>query len=278
MSAATPVLGASGEAPVRASRHHVDVWEVALGVPASEAASTTLSDSERGHAARLRVGAGYWVAARAALRDVLGRYLGLAPGKVALDTDPNGKPRLAPGGNTDLRFNLSHSGDIALIAVRLGHEVGVDVEWLRPGVDGAAISREVFTAPERAAMAALATDGAGETFFRAWVRREALAKVTGRGIVSLPGADDAERYTVRDLDGIPGFAAALASEGADWSARRIRCPLSSGFAGYDSRFTITSVTSSSKSTAPVNSRAAATIWRIISPARQPRSCETRAPS
>ncbi len=220
MSAAASVLEEAGAALEIASCEHVDVWVVALETGGGEAALSTLSDSEREFARRLRVGVGAWVAARVALRRILGRYLGLAPGKVAFETGASGKPRLAPGGSADLRFNLSHCGDVALIAVRLGREVGVDVEEVRPGVDGAAISRDVFTAPERQGLVALAAEEPGETFFKYWVRREALAKATGRGIAFPPAEDDAQ-FTVRELDGIPGFAAALASEGADWDVRRI---------------------------------------------------------
>jgi 4'-phosphopantetheinyl transferase len=213
------VVEAAVGAPLRASREHVDVWEVALEPCEAGAALRTLSDPERAFAARLRVGAGAWAAARAALRGVLGHYLGLAPGQVALEMGPNGKPRLAPGATADLRFNLSHSGNMALIAVRLGHEVGVDVEELRPGVDGETIARDIFGAPERPAMAAFPAGKPGEAFFRTWVRREALAKASGRGIASPPQTE--ARFTFRDLGGIPGFAAALASEGDDWDVRRV---------------------------------------------------------
>jgi phosphopantetheinyl transferase len=109
---------------------------------------------------------------------------------------------------------------MAVIAVRLGHEVGVDVEVPREGVDGEAIARELFSAPERAAMTALAkTDPAG-AFFRTWVRHEALAKATGRGVAGVTTAADAERFTVRELDGLPGYVAAVASEGDGWSVTR----------------------------------------------------------
>ena len=138
---------------------------------------------------------------------------------MAIETGANGKPRLAPGGGTDLRFSLSHSGHIALIAVRLGLEVGVDVEALRSGVDGAAIARDVFGEAEPRTSGLLATQARGEAFFRAWVRREALAKATGHGIVSAPAPEVASRYTVRDLDGLPGYAVALASEGGEWVVR-----------------------------------------------------------
>jgi 4'-phosphopantetheinyl transferase len=221
VSATTPVVKAMAAAPVRASGGRVDVWQVSLQAGSNEAALRSLSEPERRFAARLRVGAGAWVGARAALRCVLGRYLGLDPGRVVLETGANGKPRLAGAATADLRFNLSHSGDVGLIAVRLGHEVGVDVEELRSGVDGAGITREVFAAFEHSRLPTPATEEPDAMFFRSWVRREALAKATGRGIVSPPSPDDAARFTVRDLDGIAGFAAALASEGDDWRVRRV---------------------------------------------------------
>ena len=226
MSTETSVLETPGAAPARASRERVDVWQAALAPTphAIEAALRTLSAAERAHAARLRVGADRWVAARAALRGVLGRYLDLAPERVALAIHANGKPRLEPsaGVGLRLRFNLSHSGEVLLIAVRLDHEVGVDVEKIRDGVDGAVIARDVFDAHERATMATLAAANPRERFFHAWVRREALAKATGRGLLSPARERESARFTVRALDGIPGFAAAVASEGAAWSLAPVR--------------------------------------------------------
>ena len=193
MSAPTSLLEPPPSVRFEAARDRVDLWVIALSPDGSEPA-------------------------RAALRRVLAGYLGVSPADVALESGPNGKPRLAAGCGLDLRFNFSHSGDVALVAVRLGHEVGVDVEAIRPGVDTAAIAFAQFDDSERAA---LAEDGSDERFFRAWARHEALAKATGRGIVRAPDAGDASRFRVLDVDGIPGCAAAVTSEGDGWSVRRI---------------------------------------------------------
>lgn len=219
MNADALALEADVATPVRAARDGVDVWQVSLRTGASESALRTLDDSERAYAARLRVGAARWVAARAALRVLLGRYLGCPAAEVALESGACGKPRLAPGGPLDLRFNLSHSGDVALIAVRLGSEVGIDIEEMRPGVDGAAIAREVFSASERAALQPPGASGVNAEFFRAWARREALAKATGRGIAAPASPGDHGAHAVVDLTVGADFAAALASEGADWTVR-----------------------------------------------------------
>lgn len=221
-SAAGAPAGTANAAPERPARDRVDVWRAALDLSAgeAEAALRTLSEPERAHAARLRVGASRWAAARAALRAVLARYLDVLPTRVAFVTGAEGKPRLAPGPGADLRFNLSHSGGLALVAVRLGREVGVDLEELRDRVDGDAVAREFFDEPERARLAALAAAGQPQAFFSAWVRREALAKASGRGIVSPADRREGARFGVRELGGLPGFAAAVASEGHGWSLRR----------------------------------------------------------
>ncbi len=68
--------------------------------------------------------------ARAALREILAHYLGTSPAEIAFVYGDHGKPALAPPYG-DLRFNLSHSHDLALCAVARGSEVGVDVERIR---------------------------------------------------------------------------------------------------------------------------------------------------
>lgn len=218
MSATALFLGAPAGPVLAAARDRVDLWVIALESEAAPGLPDDLDPDERAFAARLRVGAGAWSAARAAVRRVLAGYLGVSPVDVAIEAGPNGKPRLAAGSGPDLRFNLSHSGEFALVAVRLGHEVGVDVEAIRPGVDAAAIAREHFDASE---LEALSGDVSDERFFRAWARHEALAKATGRGIASGPDSAEGLRFRVLDVEGIPGCAAALASEGDGWSVRRV---------------------------------------------------------
>ncbi len=99
-----------------------------------------------------------------------------------LEAGVNGKPRVR--GAEEVRFNLSHSGELALIAITAGLDVGVDVER---------------TDPKRT-----------PAFYRSWVRREARAKCTGAGILSPPSE---ELVSVSDLDPGAGWAGALALRG-----------------------------------------------------------------
>lgn len=130
-----------------------------------------------------------WVASRWALREVLGSYLGEEPAGIELRFGERGKPMLAES-DASLRFNLSHSGELALIAICEGREVGVDVQRLG--------SRPLDYCAD-------------------WTRREAVAKCHGSGLwAPLPDRP----VTVSELDPGPGFAAAVAVAGTELPALR----------------------------------------------------------
>lgn len=121
-----------------------------------------------------------FVVARGTLREVLGELLGERPRSIAIEAGPSGKPRLSDSDR--LRFNLTHSGDLALICVADGFEVGVDLERLRPVPDAVEIARRRF-APEEARFVEEG-DGADvdRRFLLCWTRKEALAKAVGAGL------------------------------------------------------------------------------------------------
>ncbi len=163
----------------------LDLWHARLDTgewPSAEALPAT----ERERAAQIaRPGARErWVASRWALRSVLSRYLDREPAEIELGFGERGKPMLADP-DAPLRFNLSHSGELALIAVAREREVGVDVQLVgaRPA-----------------------------EFYAEWTRREAIAKCHGAGLwAPLPDSPVA----VAPLDAGAGFAAAVAVLGAD---------------------------------------------------------------
>lgn len=161
----------------------LDLWSAQLdsgGWPSAEA----LPAAERERAARIvRARARErWVASRWALRRVLARYLDREPAEIELRLGERGKPMLADP-DTPLRFNLSHSGGLALIAVATDREVGVDVEAIG--------ARPV-------------------EFYAEWTRREAVVKCHGVGLgTPLPDAPVA----VAPLEAGAGFAAAIAVSG-----------------------------------------------------------------
>jgi 4'-phosphopantetheinyl transferase len=188
-----------------------------------------------------------FIIAHAALRTILGQYLGIPPDRVAISLRTGGKPELAlaqgsplpwgggPGVRAakTLRFNLSHSEALALIAVALDCEVGVDVEHIRPISDMANIVKRYFAPGEQAAWLALPDGERLAGFFRCWTRKEAYLKARGIGLsggldrfeVSLapdeparllcPDPSDAPaRWQMHDVLAGPGYLAACVVEGA----------------------------------------------------------------
>lgn len=174
-----------------------------------------------------------YIAARGVLRVLLGRYLDLAPAAVSFRYEAGGKPALAPGQSSDLDFNVSHSADVAVVAISRAGQVGVDIEAIRSLPDRDDLARGIFTDAEYAALRALPFDLRDLGFFNGWTRKEAFVKATGEGLsrslvdfeVTLtPGAaarlvhvngdrSEAARWTIRNLPAIPGFAGALAVGG-----------------------------------------------------------------
>lgn len=175
-----------------------------------------------------------YVRARGALRTILGTYLNAAPTDLRFDYGPHGKPGLSSS-FAPLSFNVSHSEDLALIAVRRGGPLGVDVECVR-GDGGLEIAERFFCPAERAWLLALPREQRPEGFFIVWTRKEAYIKARGSGLWhDLAGFDVSQapsrpvRHTnadgqtgpwfVQDLAPGPGYAAALAVEGG---AGRVR--------------------------------------------------------
>ena len=124
--------GTGGRSP---SPGTVDVWSASLEPPAPLDAHLPgyLSPDERERAERFVFARDRdrFVAGRAFLRLLLAQYLGCEPRALRFRYGPHGKPALADE-RSDLRFNLAHSGTLAVCALARGSELGVDVERLRP--------------------------------------------------------------------------------------------------------------------------------------------------
>jgi 4'-phosphopantetheinyl transferase len=113
------------------------------------------------------------------LESVLARYTGVDAGSLILDLTPQGKPVLS---GSRLRFNLAHSGEVALVAVTRGRDVGVDVERLRPDADRWALVDHALTARERHQLQRIAPTRRAHAFLSMWARKEALLKAAGIGL------------------------------------------------------------------------------------------------
>jgi len=194
----------------------VHVWRAELDVAAKTLAELRelLDEAERARADRflraedrLR-----FTAARGLLRRLLGWYLQTPPQKIRFAYGPQGRPELAdPAPGAGLRFNLSHSGEIVLIAFARDRAVGVDVEALRAPVDEAALARRYFRPEESARLAALPEAQRRREFFRMWTRKEALLKAKGLGVSGIAVAPESDpEFLTMSLELEEGYAAALA--------------------------------------------------------------------
>ena len=247
-SGRTECVGGEWEAAppqVRAAHEEVHVWRASCRLAADEvkALRGLLSEDETARADRFRFARDRddFTVARGVLRVILGRYTGREPGGLRFIYSPFGKPSLDEGaGGGALRFNLSHSGGVALYAVTVGREVGVDVERVREEMDCVGMADRFFSADEVKVLNSLAPEAQTRAFFDCWARKEAYIKARGEGLsmpldsfdVSLaPGepaallrtrgdAAEASRWTLRELSPGQGFAAAVAVEGGGW---RLRC-------------------------------------------------------
>lgn len=124
-----------------------------------------------------------FVAMRAALRSVLAGYLQIPPDSLIFAYGDKGKPSLVREQNSlDLRFNLSHSGGLGLLAATCGSELGVDVETRQEVVDFMAIAKRFFSVREYGALLELPAQSRQKGFLRCWTRKESYVKATGRGL------------------------------------------------------------------------------------------------
>jgi len=136
-----------------------------------------------------------WIAGRAALRMVLGSALGVDPAAVALGRGVRGRPEL-DNARFGIDFNVSHTRDVALIAVArglpAGTRVGVDIEHRDRDVGADRLARKFLSPRERATLADLAPDVRRQRFLRHWTCKEAMSKATGDGIAAPFGRLDIE--------------------------------------------------------------------------------------
>ena len=220
----------------------VHVWRIALdiGNPLLSRLREILADEERQRADRFyfEKDRRHFTAARGALRVLLAGYLARRPEEVRFAYSNYGKPRLADEDDEgNLRFNLTHSHGLALLAVTRDREIGVDVEHLRDMErDGEPLAERFFSPREAAVLRSLPARRRREAFFHCWTRKEAYIKAQGKGLslpldqfeVSLhpdePAAllatqhdpQEAQRWSLRSLFPGEGYVAAVAVEGHLW--------------------------------------------------------------
>ena len=198
-----------------------------------------LSAAERERAARFKFEKDrrLYTAAHAALRSILAGYLNVAPGDLEFEIGQRGKPRLAPTFSKDsLEFNLSHSSEVALIAVTREREIGVDVEHVKKEFAFAEVAERYFTTGEVSAIRALPQDLQRQAFYQCWTSKEAFLKAKGVGLsgeldeveILLDGQDlvrvkgTLAGWYLSELSPCDGYVGAVVLEGHESDLRRFQ--------------------------------------------------------
>jgi 4'-phosphopantetheinyl transferase len=198
-----------------------------------------LSPEERERADRLHFPhhRARFIASHGLLRSVLATYGGTSSDGLRLDAGPHGKPTLE-----GLRFNLSHSGSMALVAVGGAIEVGVDVEAERRVEDLERIAARTFKPSEYAALMTLPPILRQHAFFLCWTRKEAYVKALGLGLAAdltsfevscTPGSpatlaidgEPAGRWSIHHLAPAPGYVGAVIAAAAEVRVRAFQVDL-----------------------------------------------------
>ena len=225
----------------------VHCWSADLDVPPGTSARlyAILAAEERSRSERFRYERDRrrFIVAHGVLRGLLGRYLETQPSEIAYVYNAFGKPDLGGGGGSRLKFNLSHSGDLALIAIAPGSNVGVDLESIQARSDYPEIARCFFSSADLGQLNAYPPERYAEAFLGCWTRKEAYLKARGVGLAvpldsfsvpTAPGpasgpvgldvtANDSEparRWSFYALQPAPGHIGALAIEGTGWRLRQ----------------------------------------------------------
>lgn len=165
-----------------------DLWLLDLLAPPAPQQLAALSTTERDRANRFvfERDRRRYLAAHVGLRDLLASRTGLAAATLVFDEGPFGKPALAPPARC--AFNMSHSEDVALVALAVADagEIGVDVEMLRRMPDAMALARQNFSASENDELSATTPSDQSLAFLLGWTRKEACLKAIGSGLSIAP--------------------------------------------------------------------------------------------
>jgi 4'-phosphopantetheinyl transferase len=157
------------------------------------------------------------------LRKALSHYVDVAPAAWVFAANAHGKPEIAgPTGMLPLCFNLSHTRGLAVVAVTLSSEIGVDVENVQCREVGLELAERYFAADEVACLRRLQGAERKSLFFEYWTLKEAYLKARGLGL-SLPL--DAFAYSL--TEGRPpqvSFSPPIVDDRADWQFVQLVLP------------------------------------------------------
>jgi 4'-phosphopantetheinyl transferase len=228
------------------AENQVDIWQIQIsGQGGVERRRQLLSPDEvqRADAFQFEKHRRRYIAGRAAMRQILGIYTEIAPKELVFSYGEKGKPELAGElKRPEIKFNLSNSQDVAVLAVTQNLTVGIDIEWINPEFATDEIARRFFAEGEVRRLQALPVTERSDAFFACWTRKEAYIKALGEGLSvpldsfevafgpGVPAAllqvrvnpSEIERWSMYDIAVTQGFRSALIVEGKGHRLRHMQ--------------------------------------------------------
>jgi len=194
-----------------------------------------LSREERARAAQFSFerDQGRFVQAHGRVRQILSNYSQAGAATLTFARNRYGKPYLVPHADgPNLQFSVSHSANCCMLAVRLDHRIGIDVESVRDLPQNIDIALRYCTPTESGALTALQGTVRRDAFFALWTHKEAMVKGLGIGLAANLGRVEfdldpagglrlvawdgdqsvAQKWSILRLDPAPGYVAAVATE------------------------------------------------------------------
>ncbi len=144
-----------------------------------------LSDTEKERSERFKFykHRKLFIASHGFLHAILARYIDAPESGIEFFHKEYGKPFIVDEQNrNNIQFNLSHSGNLAILAVCKNQQLGIDIEFAERKTQWEGIIKRFFTQSEQQKLLALPEEIQKETFFKIWTRKEAHMKVTGQGL------------------------------------------------------------------------------------------------
>ena len=161
------------------------IWMVRLDRDESaiQGLRSLLSQEEYDHSLKYRFDThrNRFIVRRGTLRMILGEYLEIKPQALQYRTGKFGKLFLA-GSSQPLKFSVTHSHIMAIIAVTQAGSIGVDLEYVRPLPDLEAMIGTCLSPSERQHLDSCPPALRLEYFYRYWTCKEAYLKALGVGL------------------------------------------------------------------------------------------------
>jgi 4'-phosphopantetheinyl transferase len=122
------------------------------------------------------------VISKAIVKNILSKYLGVTINQIKFSYNKFGKPVLPADINLqDLNFNVSHSGELGIIALTKKYKIGVDVERIAELADIDDIIQMCFSKDEQRLFHGVKDPEKTTLFYRIWTGKEAFVKAIGKG-------------------------------------------------------------------------------------------------